>query len=122
MTGDQVNGLRLDGWTLVGEDKDALILAVGIDGGSANSVELYNPISGTWSQQPDLKRANTWGPILLNYAGSVIALIRDEDQISQRNNDGQWSEIKGVLLPHKFRNYGFDKAIMVPENFVPTCM
>ena len=101
------------------------ILAVGKRGGATDSVELYNPVSGTWSQQadPDVYIHSTWGPILLGHDGRVIAMFREnKPHVYELSKDRKWSVLQGVQLPKPFSNYIHDKAVLVPSDFAKSCM
>ena len=96
-----------------------ILVVGGWDGGAVYTVELYDPAQGTWSSQPDLPAdSNPVDPLLLNWDDQVLALFRDEDQIYQRSEgNGEWSVLQGVQLPETFKEYRFDKAVLVPENW-----
>ena len=99
------------------------VLVVGGDNqvsGHLYSVELYDPVTGTWSEQPD--RLRTSRPLLLNWNGIPLALLKDQNNIYQRGDDGVWLELQGITLPENFNEHTLDRAILVPDHFVAECM
>ena len=94
------------------------------NGGHIWAVELYDPVKGTWLRQPDLPRnINPFAPIVFNYNSQLYALFAGEDCIYKRNDqNGEWSMLVGAKLPELFEGYKNDKAIMVPHDFVPSCI
>ena len=100
---------------------DLGILVVGGSHGrdKGYSVELYDPILGTWSSQPDLPAdIDPVYPLLLNWEDQVLALFRGTDQIYQRSQEtGEWSVLDGGRLPGSFWGYDHDKAVLVPGNW-----
>ena len=92
-------------------------------------VELYDPLKGIWSPQPDLpmKNIDPRRATLLNQNGNVLALLNDYERYTERegshvykrsNETGEWSVLEGVELPSWFNG----KAVLVPQDFVPTCL
>ena len=99
------------------------VLVVGGDNqvsGHLYSVELYDPVTGTWSEQPD--RLRTSRPLLLNWNGIPLALLKDQNNIYQRGDDGVWLELQGITLPEIFQGNDGDEAILVPEHFIAGCV
>ena len=98
-----------------------ILVAGGKYDGSDNvyTVELYDPVQGTWSPQPDLPRdIGSLYPILLNWDDQVLALFQGEDQIYQRSEEtGEWSVLDGGRLPGSFQGHNNDKAVLVPGNW-----
>ena len=94
------------------------------DGGRIYTVVLYDPIAGTWSSKPDIPGdMNPVDPILLNWDGQVLVLLRDMDLVykwSQEN--GELSVLDSVKLPESFSGFNYDKATLVPDNFVLSCV
>ena len=90
-----------------------------VDGSRVYTAELYKPIQGTWSPQPDLPQdIMPLFPILLNVDDVVLALFDLNDQIYQRSKEnGKWSVLEGVQLPNNVNapgGYWDDKAAIVP--------
>ena len=87
------------------------------------TVELYNPLTGTWSVQPDMPRdINPGHPKLFNDAGSMIALFKNEDKVYKRTQDGEWKVLEGVQLHQTFGGFDKDKTVLVPDNFISSCI
>ena len=86
------------------------------------SVELYNPLTGRWTIQPDMPRdINPGHPKLFSQAGGVIALFKNEDKVYERTQDGEWKVLEGVQLQEPFDGFNMDKAVLVPDNFMSLC-
>ena len=86
------------------------------------SVELYNPLTGTWTIQTDMPRdINPGHPKLFSQVGGVTALFKNEDKVYKRNQDGEWKVLEGVQLHEPFDGH-MDKAVLVPDNFISLCI
>jgi len=96
-----------------------ILVVGGRDEKAVYTAELYNPVQGTWSSQPDLPRdIDPYGPLLLNWDDQVLALFENEDQIYQRSEEtGEWSVLDGVRLPDRFQGDYWHKAVLVPGNW-----
>ena len=95
------------------------------EGENLYSVELFDPVTGIWTPQPDLPKqiVSPFGPTLLGRTpGSMIALFRDTDKVYQLGGDGTWSALEGVVLPSVFDGRPSDEAILVPHDFATGCM
>ena len=116
-TGSLIQGRYLHG--CVSLDGQGILVAGGYDRGQGYTVDLYNPVQGTWSSQPDLPRdIEQKQPLLLNWDGQVLALFDRNAQIYKRSRDtGEWSVLKGVHLPSPFEGYSYTKAVLVPDNW-----
>ena len=113
-TDSLISGRRVHGCVSLG---DQGVLVAG--GSEDHTVELYDPVLGTWSTQPSLpEELDPIFPTLLNWEGQVLALIYQEEEIYQRSNEtGEWSVLEGVRLPEDFDGYDANPAVLVPDNW-----
>jgi len=85
-------------------------------------VELYDPTTGSWAEQPSLSEDIIGDrPTLLNWQGAVIGVF-EGDQVFRRGDNGDWTPLEGVRLPEMFEGYKNDKAVLVPDAFAAGCM
>jgi len=115
-TGSLTQGRYLHGCVRLGQ---GILVAGGYAGSDLYTVELYNPVQGTWSFQPDLPLdIEQENPLLLNWDGQVLALFDRNAQIYKRRREtGEWSVLDGVRLPSPFEGYSYTKAVLVPDNW-----
>ena len=106
--------------------EDQRVLAVGgYNSGEVYAVELYDPVKGSWSPQPDLPMdiISPYSPALLSSDGNVLAFFRFHDQIFKYDkNDGKWSPLEGTKLPGNFNGNTVDNVVLVPIDFAPNCL
>merc|ERR1719341_1057094 len=116
-TGSLIQGRQAHG--CVGLGDLGILVVGGRDGGAVHTAELYDPVQGTWSSQPDLPAdIDPVSPLLLNLEDQVLALFRDTDQIYQRSQEtGEWSVLDGGRLPGSFQGNYYERAVIVPGNW-----
>ena len=114
-TSSITNGRYGHGCVSLGEQ--GVLIAGGYN--DERSVELYDPVDGSWSTNLDLPQTvDTRWPILLNREGEVLALFYGESVIYRRSKeDGSWSVLEGVELPSEDTGYWPGLAVLVPDDF-----
>ena len=121
-TGSLNAGRLLHGCVNIGAE--GVLVAGGTKDGYLYSVELYDPVQGIWSKQPNLPTdiSNPSDMALFNWQGNVIALFRGKNQIYQRRFDtSEWNVLEGVQLPVPFGGSVSDKVVLVPDDLVISC-
>ena len=136
-TGSLNKDRRWHGCVSLGDNLGALVVGGRRDGEAIYSVELYDPVEGGWSTQPDVPRdVKPVSPVLLNHAGQVLALFQARvgqpspfwegpvyeplDRVYQWSRQtGEWSVLEGVHLPAQ---QTLISAVLVPDDFAPSCL
>jgi len=86
------------------------------------TAELYDPITGLWTPQPDIPEDIVMPSYatMLPYQDTLVTLFWGHTQVFIRGGDGTWSPLPGVLLPEGFGGHFNTKAALVPDGFACT--